>query len=324
MPVPVWSSGLSADRLGPIEWRSVAGLRPYEPCFIDLPSFRGTPSWEMLRQLLKESGVRDPLLVLPDSRVLDGVHRLKLARALGLTEVPVRIVDVPGTGSPSDRMQLETMRAALDAGRRRIDPPHFRRLMLDLTQAEIQLSLVNRRAANLRRGRVAGSGPTVPTQRERGRAVGMGERAVRRLDRILREGPPDLVEAVRASTVSLKEADRRLAEWKASQGPTGPVRARDTQPGGDGGSGPTTPEAADGPREPGAQAAAQSSIPPAVEAVMAVCRALEEATREFVRDTAHWTGDRREQRTLTIWQGIRQLEEQLEWMESAWGGLVGD
>src|SRR5581483_1121741 len=144
--VPVWSSGLSADRVGPIQWRPVAGLRPYVPRFIETPSFRGAPSWEMLRQLLKESGVRDPLLVLPDGRVLDGVHRLELARALGLTEVPVRVVDVPETCSPSDCMQLETMKAALDAGRRHLDSPHLRRLVLDLTQAEIHLSMVNRRA----------------------------------------------------------------------------------------------------------------------------------------------------------------------------------
>ena len=61
--------------------------------------------------------------------------------------------------------------------------------MLELTHAEIQLRVVNRRAANLRRGRVAGFGPTVPTQRDRGRAVGMSERAIRQLDRILRKGP---------------------------------------------------------------------------------------------------------------------------------------
>jgi hypothetical protein len=161
----VWASGLSADRVGPTQWRSVAALRPYAPRFIEIPSFRGAPSWEMLRQLLKESGVRDPLLILPDGRVVDGVHRLELARALGLTEVPVRVVDVPEKCSDSDRMQLETMRAALDVGRRRIDPSRLRRLILDLTQAEVRLSVVNTRAANLRRGRAAGAGPTVPTQR---------------------------------------------------------------------------------------------------------------------------------------------------------------
>jgi hypothetical protein len=370
IPVPVWASGLSADRVGPIQWRSVAALRPYAPRFIEIPSFRGAPSWEMLRQLLKESGVRDPLLILPDGRVVDGVHRLELARALSLTEVPVRIVDVPEQCSDSDRMQIETMMAALDVGRRRIDAPHLRRLILDLTQAEVQLSLVNTRAANLRRGRVAGSGPTVPTQRERGRAAGMSERAVRRLDRIAREAPPDVVDAVRAGTLSVKAADRRLELPRASQVPTGPVRARETPAGGDGGPGSMDPVAADRSRamgtafrcvethadpepitpngdagserrvttlmesssiaeEPGADrtdapAVSPSPMPPTVEAFMAVCRALHEATLDFVRETAHWTGERREQRNFTIWQGIRQLEEHLDWMESAGEARPGE
>ena len=363
IPVPIWASGLSADRIGPIQWRPVAALKPYAPRFIEIPSFRGAPSWEMLRQLLKESGVRDPLLVLPDGRVVDGVHRLELARMLGLAEVPVRIVDVAEPCPDSDRMQLETTRAALDAGRRRIDPPHLRRLVLDLTQAEVQLRAVNRSAANLRRGRAAGAGPSVPTQRERGQAVGMSARAVRRLDRIVREAPPDLLDAVRTGTLSPKAADRRLAESGAGQVPSGPVRARETRPGGDGEPGKDEPVAADPPRgigsglrsvtpqaspgsttpvgdaeperrvttlaghpvvgeQPGesptdAAVASAPSSSPAVEVFMAVCRRLQEVTRDFVQETAHWTGERREQRNLTIWQGIRQLEEHLDWMEAA-------
>jgi ParB/Sulfiredoxin domain len=363
VPAPVWSSGLSADRIGPVQWWSVSGLRPYAPHFIEIPSFRGSPSWQMLRQLLKESGVRDPLLVLPDGRVVDGVHRLELARALGLSEVPVRVVDLPENCSVSDRMQLETTRAALDAGRRRIDPPHLRRLVLDLTQAEVQLRAVNRRAANLRRGRVAGAGPSVPTQRERGQAVGMSARAVRRLDRIAREAPADLLNAVRTGTLSPKAADRRLAPSEAAHVPTGPVRAREMRAGGDGEPGKDEPVAADPPRGIGSglrsvtpQASPGSTTPvgdaeperrvptlagrpvvgeppgesptdaagasapsssPAVEAFMAACRSLQEVTRDFVQETAHWIGERREQRNLTIWQGIRQLEEHLDWMEAA-------
>ena len=162
IPVPIWASGLSADRIGPIQWRPVAALRPYAPRFIEIPSFRGAPSWEMLRQLLKESGVRDPLLVLPDGRVVDGVHRLELARMLGLAEVPVRIVDVAEPCPDSDRMQLETTRAALDAGRRRIDPPHLRRLVLDLTQAEVQLRAVNRTCGQPPARSRRGGGPERP------------------------------------------------------------------------------------------------------------------------------------------------------------------
>jgi hypothetical protein len=145
----------------------------------------------------------------------------------------------------------------------------------------------------------------------------MSERAVRRLDRIAREAPPDVLDAVRAGTLSVKAADRRLGRPGAGHVPTGPVRAREAQPASDGGPGTTTPVAPDGPREIGAPASAPSPIPPAVEAFMAVCRALHEATGDFIRETAHWTGERREQRSLTIWQGIRQLEEHLDWMERA-------
>src|SRR5206468_10049682 len=115
-----------------------------------------------------------------------------------------------------------------DAGRRRLDPPHLRRLLLELTQAEVQLDVVNDRTANLRRGHRPGPGPTVPTQSERARAVGLSERVVRQLDRIVREAPPEVVEAVRAGALSAKAAERRLGPERRRQVPTGTVRARET------------------------------------------------------------------------------------------------
>jgi hypothetical protein len=56
----------------------------------------------------------------------------------------------------------------------------------------------------------------------------MSERTLRRLDRIVREAPPDLVDALRAGTVRLNQPDRRLAARRAGQVPTGPVHARET------------------------------------------------------------------------------------------------
>lgn len=365
LPEPVWSSGLPADLIGPVEWRPVAGLKPYTPRFIEIPSFRGTPGWEMLRQLLRESGVRDPLLILPDGRVIDGVHRLELARALGLAEVPTRVVRLSERLSEAERLQLETTRATLNAGRRRLGPSQLRSLLLELTQAEVQLEVANSRTANLRRGRLPGPGPIVPTQRERAQAVGLSERTVRQLDRIVRESPPDVVAAVRTGTLSAKAAEWRLGHGVGSQLPTGTVRARETPadrpasrvgidghasraaarevdaaprlpgpPGNhetpapaeaslleiEGTAVPTTSAATPGTRPANGLADAPTppapGLPPPVEAFMALCRELEAATRQFRQDTAHWTGERRRQRDLTIWQGIQQLEEQLEWMES--------
>ena len=40
------------------------------------------------------------------------------------------------------------------------------------------------------------------------------------------------------------------------------------------------------------------------------------ATERFRRETARWTGERRGQRRLTIWQTIQDLSEQLEWMQA--------
>ena len=186
---------------------------------------------------------------------------------------------------------------------------------------------------------------------------------MRRLDRIVREAPPDLLDAVRTGMLIAKAADRRLAESGAGQVPSGPVRARETRADGDGERGKDEPVVADPTQRIGSvlpsvtpQATSGSTTPvgdadlkrrgttlaretvvaeqpgelptdaavasalsrsPAVEAFMAACRSLQEVTRDFVQETAHWIGERREQRNLTIWQGIRQLEEQLDWMEAA-------
>ena len=100
-----------------------------------------------------------------------------------------------------------------------------------------------------------------------------------------RDAPPDGLDAVRAGTLSVKAADRRLARPRTGQVPTGPARARGTQAGGDGGPSTTNPVAADGPREIATPASFPSPIPRAVEAFMAVGRGRDEATRDFIRDT---------------------------------------
>jgi hypothetical protein len=75
---------------------------------------------------------------------------------------------------------------------------------------------------------------------------------------------------------------------------------------------------------PDAAVASTPASSPAVEVFMAVCRRLQEVTRDFVQETTDWTGERREQRNLTIWQGIRQLEEHLDWMEAAGETRAGE
>jgi hypothetical protein len=204
--------------------------RPYAARHITLPTFRGTPSWAILQQLVKESGVREPLLVLADGRIVDGVHRLELAKALGLPEVPVRVLTVPQPLRDEDRIQLETTLTVLAVGRRHIAPSRVQGLLLGLTQAELGAGVLNRGVANLRRGRAPAPGPEGPTQRALAASAGVSDRTARRLVRLGRDGPEELRRAVASGDVSVKEADRRLAAARADRPPGGPLilRARPT------------------------------------------------------------------------------------------------
>jgi len=50
--------------------------------------------YERIKRSIAEQGIRDPLKVLPDYTVVAGCLRLRIARELGLTHVPVEIWDV--------------------------------------------------------------------------------------------------------------------------------------------------------------------------------------------------------------------------------------
>ena len=90
LPCSVWALGLPADAVGPVEWWPPKRLRPYAPRHVTVPMFRGSPSWAILQHLVKESGVREPLLPsYATGRSLTGRIGYELAKALGLTEVPV-------------------------------------------------------------------------------------------------------------------------------------------------------------------------------------------------------------------------------------------
>jgi ParB-like chromosome segregation protein Spo0J len=333
--------GVAADAVGPLEWWPTKRLRPFTPRHVKLPTFRDTPSWAILRHLIKESGVREPLLVLPDGQVIDGAHRLELAKALALPEVPVRVLTVPTRLRDEDRLQVETVLAVLAVARRHIAPSRVSGLLLGLTQAELAAGVRNRGVANLRRGRAPAPGPPGPTQRALAQSTGVSDRTIRRLVRVGREGSEDLRRAVASGDLSVKQADRRLAAAKTTQPPGGPLILRALpkaatcrDDGGHSASGdgrpittneaPPRPKAAVPAPVSGASPSAGSPpaapvsgpIPASVQMLLAMCHELDAATERFRRDTARWTGTRRAQRRLTIWQTIQDLSEQLEWMQA--------
>jgi hypothetical protein len=342
LPCSVWALGVPADAVGPVEWWPPKRLKPYAPRHVTLPPFRGSPSWAILQHLVRESGVREPLLILPDGQVVDGVHRLELAKALGLPEVPVRVLPVAKPLRDSDRIQLETTLAVLAAGRRHIAPSRVQGLLLGLTQAELAAGVLNRGIANLRRGRAPAPGPQGPTQRALAASTGVSPRTVRRLVRVGREGSENLRRAVASGEVSVKAADRRLAAARTGTPPSGPLilRARPSEagrndPGPPGKDRRTSRRAASRASRPLAIVAPASlpaatapiagppnvpasvDLPAAVQTFVALCHELDAATERFRRQTAHWTGAQRDRRRLTIRQTAEHLSEQLEWMQGA-------
>lgn len=52
--------------------------------------------YEQIKHSVAEHGIRDPLKVLPDYTVVAGCLRLRVAKELGLTHVPVEILDISG------------------------------------------------------------------------------------------------------------------------------------------------------------------------------------------------------------------------------------
>jgi hypothetical protein len=345
----VWARGLPADAVGSVEWWAPTRLRPYTPRSIERPSFRSTPSWRMLKHLLKESGVREPLLILPGGQVVDGVHRLVLARALGLAEVPVRVLRLPDRLSEVERLRLDTTVAVLAAGRRQLAPSRVQGLLFGVSQAELAASVVNDREANLRRGRQPGIGPVHPTQRARAEARGVSDRTLRRLTRLAREAPEALQSALAAGALSAREAERQLtANTRARPLPNGPPAVRELSMGTAGGPDRTAgtkvlevspegaarsaPEATPGtarwsqaettrgsPGHAPPTAAGPAAPSASVAALLALARELEALTERFLRDTASWTGAQLEARHLTVRQTVEQLDDLLEWMQDAEG-----
>jgi len=89
--------------------------------------------------------------------------------------------------------------------------------------------------------------------------------------------------------------------------------ARDPDPSATPTSGPTADPSASGPAaSPGSR-----PLPAGVLAFLTRCQELDAATERFRRETARWTGERRAQRRLTIWQTVQLLTDQLDWMQAA-------
>jgi hypothetical protein len=161
--------------------------------------------------------------------------------------------------------------------------------------------------------------------------------------RVVRDGSLDVKEAVKCGVLSIRAAERQVAvSRKSTAAPIGPLcdrgqprlgalrsqgdldRTPDTlDPGGRliptrvGSSGLRKRTASTRLVESCPEgAAAMASMPPIVHRTLTLCDRFDGATARFVEATAHWTGDRLEQRNLTIWQSVRHVEEILDALQT--------
>lgn len=182
------------------ETRSVADLRIHPRA--DVVPFPDPDLHEEMAADVERRGIVTPLDILADGTVLDGRTRLSIARVVGITEVPVRVVD---PADPYDYM----VRAAL----MRRDLTKSQRAMLALQLPEYQKAKAE---ASERQspGRPSKNADTnvrdnapAPTRASDAIAplAGVSGSYIRKAA-IVAERAPDLAERVKAGEVTVNEA----------------------------------------------------------------------------------------------------------------------
>jgi ParB/RepB/Spo0J family partition protein len=80
---------------------------------------------------IRALGVLQPIEIVTDDTIIDGHERVRAARALGLTELPVRVRD-----DLTDQTAIDRRHAEANLNRRQLDPLDRARLALHLFQLE--------------------------------------------------------------------------------------------------------------------------------------------------------------------------------------------
>lgn len=136
------------------EWR-VERLSHYQARWVWPPSFKNGPEWQPFLEDIRATGIREPLIVLPDGQVVDGGHRLDAARHLAFETVPVRVLPLQAPLSNAARFAVENWAVMDTLARRQLNRDEMRGLIIDIehTMAELQKSGVT--VPMCRRGRIA-------------------------------------------------------------------------------------------------------------------------------------------------------------------------
>jgi hypothetical protein len=203
----------------------VERLSHYPYAWVWPPSFSHTWAHQELRRAIAMDGVQEPLVILPNGQVIDGGHRLDLARELGITEVPVHVVPVELPLDDDQRMLIEEWAAIRAIARRQLTQQQIIGLLMDLDEAVRQWDRERVSRANLRRG-TAPPRPVRLVERTQDLAelTGWSASLVKRLLAIARRGSSELAEQVRSGKRTVDEAHRALlAELRGTSEAPAPV-----------------------------------------------------------------------------------------------------
>lgn len=188
-----------------MDTRKVADLRIHPRA--DVVPFPDPETHEQMAADVERRGIVTPLDILDDGLVLDGRTRLSIARVLGITEVPVRVV------SPADPFDY-MVRAALM--RRDLKPSQRAVLALELPEYQkAKADAAERRTENLRAAQTDTNVrlDATPTRASDAIAetVGVSGSYIRKAEFVAKNAP-ELVEEIKAGRMTVGAAATQVRE----------------------------------------------------------------------------------------------------------------
>lgn len=210
-PKPLWHSEMTSSRSDSttVETRHIDDLKLHDQA--DLVPEMSDSEWSDLLTSVDLEGIREPLRITPAGVVLDGRHRLRAAKQLGLDTVPCLRIET------DDEISYMVQAATL---RRQLSKSQLACIAVELEQFEQERMAARQRmsAGSMRarqgKARVPDHEPRSPFGQARdriGARVGVSGRLVQTALR-LRNAAPDLFASAKSGEINLPEARRRLKQ----------------------------------------------------------------------------------------------------------------
>lgn len=141
---------------------------------------------------MRQHGQREPVVLHPDGRILDGRNRYRACQEIGL---PLSTITWDGNGTELNFV------LSLNLHRRHLD--------------ESQRAMVAAKVANLKDGQQAASIEAAVTQPEAAEMLNVSRASVQRARKILEKGSPELIAGVEQGRVTVSAAARKCATHRS-------------------------------------------------------------------------------------------------------------